>query len=196
MSAGDPHRGGWRYRVAGYDSDISVTGWQIMALRAAKNVGCDVPPSAIDSAVEYVKRCQDPYSGGFRYTPGGGVTVPCTGTSILCLAVCGQKVKQMPETTKAGTFLLRSPPTWGSGHFFYSIYYCSQACFQLGGNYWEGFRPKMHAVLLPNQAANGSWNGSEGQGPGYATAMGVLALTVEYRFLPIYQRGEEPTDKK
>jgi len=25
--------------------------------------------------------------------------------------------------------------------------------------------------------------------------MAVLALTVEYRFLPIYQRAEEPADK-
>jgi len=25
--------------------------------------------------------------------------------------------------------------------------------------------------------------------------MAVLALTVEYRFLPIYQRGEEPAEK-
>ena len=26
--------------------------------------------------------------------------------------------------------------------------------------------------------------------------MAVLALTVEYRFLPIYQRGEEPNEKE
>src|SRR5262249_27787378 len=31
----DHHRGGWRYQAAGRDSDMSVTGWQIMALRAA-----------------------------------------------------------------------------------------------------------------------------------------------------------------
>jgi rhamnogalacturonyl hydrolase YesR len=35
-----PHRGGWRYNTdPNGDSDISVTGWQLMALRAAKNVG-------------------------------------------------------------------------------------------------------------------------------------------------------------
>src|SRR5438552_11761675 len=32
------NRGGWRYTVNGYDTDISVTGWQVMALRAAKNL--------------------------------------------------------------------------------------------------------------------------------------------------------------
>src|SRR5262249_59554805 len=66
-------RGGWRYHVAPIDgSDISVTGWQLMALRAAKNLGCDVPPEAIDPAVEYLKRCQEPRLGGFPYTPNRG----------------------------------------------------------------------------------------------------------------------------
>ena len=32
-------------------------------------------------------------------------------------------------------------------------------------------------------------------GPSYCTAMAVLALTVEYRFLPIYQRNEEREEK-
>src|SRR4051794_40109749 len=41
-SVNDRYRGGWRYRVAGTDADMSVTGWQLMALRAAKNLGCDV----------------------------------------------------------------------------------------------------------------------------------------------------------
>jgi len=196
-SAADQYRGGWRYTVAGFDADMSVTGWQMMSLRAAKNVGCDVPPEVIERAVDYVKRSQQPYTGAFCYTPHGGATVACTGTGILALAVCGKGVKQMDEAVKGGKFLMRSPPTWHSPHFFYSIYYCSQAMFQLGGNYWEFFRPKMHDVLLKNQnQTTGSWYGSDGYGPSYSTAMGVLALTVEYRFLPIYQRGEEPTDKK
>jgi hypothetical protein len=181
----DQHKGGWRYRVAAFDSDISVTGWQIMALRAAKNVGCDVPPDAIEQAVAYVKRCQDPTSGAFRYFPHAQVTTACTGTSILCLAVTAKEpARKIPEAIK------------GEGHFFYSLDYCSQACFQLSDNFWESFRPRMHETLLRNQGAGGAWVGSDGQGPNYSTAMGVLALTVEYRFLPIYQRGEEPTDKK
>src|SRR5262245_17189169 len=33
-------RGGWRYSVVGADADLSVAGWQLLALRAARNVGC------------------------------------------------------------------------------------------------------------------------------------------------------------
>jgi squalene cyclase len=193
-------KGGWRYRVEGTDSDISVTGWQLMALRAAKNLGCDVPPEAIDRAIEYVKRCQDSGTGGFRYMVRAGVTVPCTGTSILGLELCGKDEHRSPEVLKAGAFLLRNLPRWGEPHFFYSIYYCTQATFQLGGNYWDAYRPRMQESLLKNQVDNGSWHGRFGEdqiyGPNYGTAMAVLALTVEYRFLPIYQRGEEPAEKK
>jgi hypothetical protein len=54
-------------------------------------------------------------------------------------------------------------------------------------------------VLLRNQKANGSWvgpNDDQIYGPNYCTAMGVLSLTVEYRFLPIYQRDEESAEGK
>jgi hypothetical protein len=194
-----PERGGWRYTVAHQGgSDISVTGWQIMALRAAKNVGCDVPADNIDRAVEFIKRCQDPRTGGFCYQPGSNLTVPCTGTSILALEICGKNLHHSPEVLRAGAYLLKNPPRWGQQFGFYGIYYCSQATFQLGDNYWEFFRPLLHDMAYKNQKENGSWiGGGDGSyGPNYSTAMCVLALTVEYRYLPIYQRGEEPTDKK
>ena len=191
------HRGGWRYQAEKTDSDLSVSGWQLLALRAAKNLGCDVPAERIDLAVDYVKRSRDPRSGGFGYTPGGGYTIPCTGTGILALEVCGKDRHHTPEALRAGALILKDPPRWGQGHFFYGVYYCSQATFQLGDNpYWKFYRPRLHESLLPHQSSSGSWLGSgDGRyGPNYCTAMGVLALTVEYRFLPIYQRGEEPTE--
>ena len=50
-----------------------MTGWQSMVLRAAKNVGCDVPPAAIERAEDYLNRSQNG-SGAFCYTPGSGAT--------------------------------------------------------------------------------------------------------------------------
>jgi hypothetical protein len=196
-------RGGWRYHVAPVDgSDISVSGWQLMALRAAKNLGCDVPAENIDLAVEYLKRCQDPATGGFTYTPrGGGPRASCTGTSILGLEICGKDRHHTPEALRAGSFLIqdRNLPHWGQEWFFYSVYYGAQAAFQLGGNYWSVYRPRLHEVLLRNQNGSGFWEGRSADsryGRSYCTAMAILALTVEYRYLPIYQRGEEPTDRK
>jgi hypothetical protein len=192
-----PHKGGWRYTRVGLDGDISVTGWQIMALRAAKNLGCDVPPTAIAEAVEYVKNCREASSGGFRYQPNGRLTVACTGTSILALVLAGKENHKSADVQKAGAYMLKNPPRWNrGGHFFYEIYYGSQATFQLGGNYWSFYKPQLQEAVLRNQQTNGSWATGDGYGPNYGTSMAILSLTVEYRYLPIYQRGEEPSEKK
>ncbi|MBX3397448.1 MAG: terpene cyclase/mutase family protein [Gemmataceae bacterium] len=199
-----PDRGGWRYRMVGSDADLSVTGWQLMALRGARNLGCDVPAERIKQAVDYVRRCHDPLSGGFRYTTQNQLTVPCTGTGILAMELCGKEYHRSPEVLRAGAFILQRNLNPGQAHFFYGIYYTSQGMFQLGGNEWKAFRPRLHALLLQNNPprADGSWQaGGQAayddmqQGPNYCTAMAILALTVEYRYLPIYQRFEEPIEK-
>src|SRR5207237_6421335 len=66
------HEGGWRYQPRAADADLSVTICQIMALRAARNAGIAVPKSCADKCTEYVKKCQDPFSGGFRYQAFAG----------------------------------------------------------------------------------------------------------------------------
>ena len=197
-----PDAGGWRYRALVQPgdppphADLSVTGWQLMALRAARNVGCDVPRSAVAAAVEYVKRCHDPKLGAYTYTVGGNVTPACTGVGILSLELAGKEHHKTHEALRAGAFLLQHPPEENRPHFFYGVYYTAQAMFQLGDNYWAGYRPRLHGLLLKANPprANGAWYGKAADdaqyGPAYATAMAVLALTVEYRFLPIYQREE------
>ncbi len=194
------HGGGWRYRIEHVGgSDISVTGWQVMALRAARNLGCDVPAEVIDRAIAFIKRCQETRTGAFRYMPYQFTTVPCTGTSILALELCGKNEHKSPAVLAGAAYLIRNDnlPRWNSGHFFYGIYYGAQATFQVGGNYWKTYRTRLHQVLLRNQSSTGSWLGGNEStyGANYCTSMAVLALTVEYRFLPIYQRGEEPNEK-
>lgn len=208
---GGQNDGGWRYQITPGDADMSVTAWQVMALRAAKNVGCDVPATIIDRAVEYVKRSQD-QRGGFRYTPYGQVTLACTGAGILSLELCGKEFHGSKRSTDAADFLygqLVNEARAGDmhyrrqQHFFYGVYYMSQAMFQVGGQYWKWYRDYLHWLLLhPNgnrQAPGGFWTGVSGDdqmaGTNYCTAMAVLALTVEYRFLPIYQRSEEPEER-
>jgi hypothetical protein len=194
--------GGWRYSVSdsGFQgSDLSVTGWQLMALRAAKNVGCDVPVENIQAAVDYVKRSQDKRSGGFQYQPGGQVTVPCTGVGVLCLELSGKDYHLCDEALKGGSYILANSQQ-NQAHYYYGVYYMSQAMFQLGGNYWSAFRTKLHRNLLElnGPAGDGSWStvGDGGMyGGNYSTAMAILALTVEYRYLPIYQRFEEPLER-
>jgi hypothetical protein len=109
------------------------------------------------------------------------------------LEICGKEQQGRPELFKAGSYILKNPP-WKNNNPFYGIYYCTQAMFQLGGNYWNIYRPQLHETLRHRQQPNGSWYGEEGQD--YGTAMAVLALTVDYGFLPIYQRGEDLSEQR
>ncbi len=181
--------GGWRYQPTSRDSDISVTGWQIMALRAAKDVGCAVSADHIDRAIAYLKKCAWK-DGGFGYQPGQGPNNPRTGTGMLALELCGTHLT--PEAVAGAEYLLKHPPRWSSEYFFYEAYYCSQATFQLGDKYHLTYQTKLVAILLEHQEKDGSWLSGDGNdrsgGRNYCTAMGVLALAVEYRYLPIYQR--------
>jgi hypothetical protein len=201
-------KGGWRYSIDPRDADISVTGWQVMALRAAKNVGCDVPPVTIADAVDYINRSRS-NDGGYKYVIGGPTTVPCTAASILSLELAGKEYHGSVESQQAAQYIVDRIAARNQGapnirfmqHFFYGVYYTSQAMFQIGGKYWTWYREYLHWLLLQQQAqqASGLWNGVSADdhqaGVNYSTAMAVLALTVEYRFLPIYQRGEEPDER-
>jgi len=184
------HQGGWRYGPTSGDSDISCTGWSLMALRSARNNGANVPKEAIDRAVEYVLRCRYK-DGGFGYQPGGGSGLARTGTALLCLELCGKHRDK--AAIGAGDWVLKHmPTTYGAAFFYYALYYTSQGMFQLGGHHWERFAAHMYQIMLKFQRKDGSWpQGSSHEaraGLCYSTAMGVLAMAVSYRQLPIYQR--------
>lgn len=185
------HAGGWRYNPKSDDSDLSVTGWQLMALRAAKNVGCDVPAESIDAAVAYVKNCHHHNADGFSYMPSGTATTVLTGTGILCLEICG--AHHTPEALAGSNFLMRRPLMQGERFFYYGVYYCTIGMFQIGGKQWEITRDNIEPLLLTLQKPDGRWearNGDSESLPGtiYTTSLSVLALAVEYQYLPIYQR--------
>jgi hypothetical protein len=182
------HAGGWRYQPTSNDSDLSVTGWQLLALRAAKNCGCDVPAEHIDRAVEYVRKCH--HAGGFGYQPGSGPSATRTGTGILCLEICGEH--HTPEALTGADSLLQRPLGLHEQYFFYGVYYCSVGMFQVGGQHWDQFRPELARLLVGSQQPDGSWiapHHTESRiGTVYSTSLGVLGLAVEYQYLPIYQR--------
>jgi hypothetical protein len=196
---------GWRYLRMhgpnGTDSFLSVTAWQLLFLRSARNAEFDVPQKFIDEAMEYVHRCWDPERGLFNYavnqngglSPGRGMT----GAGILSLSLAGQH--QTPIALAAGDWLLAHPysragETYGMyDRSFYSMYYCSQAAIQLGGRYWQGIFPPIVNALLNAQTTEGCWgtessNGDAIFGNDYTTAMAILALTPPYQLLPVYQR--------
>ena len=118
-----------------------------------------------------------------------------TGAGILCLELCGKHLD--PASLKAAEYLKREydGKRVPSGNVHYGLYYTAQGLFQLGGEYWKSFEKWMHSEFLRRQRPDGSWCGQGDEGnPVYATAMTVLAFTVPYRMLPIYQRDETVDD--
>ena len=184
-------QGGWRYNPTSSDSDLSVSGWVVLALRAAQSAGAQVPRRNIDQALAYVKRCAHPL-GGFGYQPGGDPNLARTGTGVLVLQLCGDH--NSPEALRGGDYLRKHPLAWRGPFFFYSVYYAAQGVYQVGGPGWEEWRKGLEPLLLKYQAFDGSWPSPPDEtheyqaGPIYRTAMAVLTLTVELRYLPIYQR--------
>ncbi|MFP6877299.1 MAG: prenyltransferase/squalene oxidase repeat-containing protein [Roseibacillus sp.] len=182
------HQGGWRYHPGSRDSDTSCSGWALMALRSAKLNGAAVPDRAIDDAVKYLYRHHDPRIGCFGYSNSSSHKESLTGMGLLCLELCGEHGK--PATIKAGEFVLRNHRGLANNQFeFYGNYYSAQGMFQLGGKYWETYANWMYDHYLSKQQEDGSWYSREA-GRTYGTATMILAFTVPYRQLPIYQRDE------
>jgi hypothetical protein len=183
------HQGGWRYEPNSGDSDLSLTGWQTMSLRSAKNIGIEVPGSAIQAAINYIKGMAR--DGEFSYEGGGGQPT-LRGIGLLALPVCG--VYDSPELAKATARMLKDPPKWQGPWFYYRTYYAATGMYQMGDEAWNRFYPMLDDALLKNQKADGSWpdppgnNEADAGGAVYSTSMAVLALAVHYHLLPIYQR--------
>lgn len=195
------NQGGWRYTPDSTDSDLSVSVWQLMALRSAKNDGLPIPSEAIDQAVRYLEMSfTSPLNAdgqprespaGFSYTPGQNrPTFAMTAAGLLAMQVCGRY--DSPLALAAADWLLLNPPKLDERFFYYGTYYYAQAMHQRGGRHGENAAATVSQLLLGEQNADGSWSSTRGEernyGSAYATALAVLSLSVTYHYLPIYQR--------
>ncbi len=195
------YAGGWRYTPNSNDSDLSVSVWQLLALRSAKNDGLSVPDSAIARAVAYLKRSYTSRLGsrgkplqtsaGFSYLPNNSnPSFAMTAAGLLAMQVAGEY--ESPLVEGAASWLSDHPPKWKDRFFFYGVYYYAQGMHQRGGDQDAQAQDIVARLLIEHQLPDGSWaapGGEElGAGKVYATCMAILSLSVKYHYLPIYQR--------
>jgi squalene cyclase len=178
--------GGWRYSVNSPDADTTVSGAQMVALRAAANAGIEVPVETVQRGVAYYRSCFCP-GGGFGYTGPSGPSPARSGIGLLVLSLSG--AYRSPEAKATADLLLAG----GGGHahgsyFHYMCYYASQAMYQAGGKYWRYWNDTMTPAILSMQNPDGSWPQRGSGGIVCNTAFALLALEVNYGLLPIYQR--------
>ena len=191
-------KGGWRYAPGNTDADLSVTVWQVMALRAAKNAGLTVPKDTIDDAIGYLKRSYasardkngriENFKSGFAYQPGGGPSYAMAAAGLLALQICGEY--DAPELTGTTDWLQELKPKTASGaYFYYGTYYYAQGMYQRGETAARAAQAYVERLLLAEQKEDGRWQGAgEYASPIYGTALAILSLSVRHHFLPIYQR--------
>ncbi len=176
--------GGWRYSPDATDADTSVTGAVLMGLLAARNAGMDVSDDSISTAMEFMRRSTGSdgsvaYSGGFG-AMGGSMNL----TAVACLVGAVSKSKgtdQYKASLKRLTDNLDTPANGNYAEYF--RYYMAQALFQ--GDYaaWQKWNGAKVRELRDMQKDDGSFAGGS-----YQTGMSLLALGLNYRFLPIYER--------
>ncbi|MEX2215656.1 MAG: prenyltransferase/squalene oxidase repeat-containing protein [Phycisphaeraceae bacterium] len=191
------YQGGWRYQPESRGSDLSISVWQVMALRSAKNAGIEVPAGAIDSAVAYLRGSYRSdrngrgrfleLQAGFTYTPGGRPTFSSASAGMLAMQVCGQYDAEEVKGTGEWLMAMHNKLSVNEQYFYYGTYYYAQAMYQHGGKFAEHGRREVARILAPQQQKDGSWPRSEA-GPVYTTGLAVLSLSVKYHYLPIYQR--------
>jgi hypothetical protein len=185
--------GGWRYRPFVSDGDISATVLQVVALRAAKNAGLDVPQKTIDKAVAYVRSCYHQASGGFTYQPNNNSPgFARTAAAIYSLQVCGQYDDPKVQTGSAYLFKTKGGPEW----FTYGNFYAAPAQYMIGGDTWPQWYGYVRDLFLKHVQRDGPlafWDCKldqigGGVGPVYCTAVYTTILAMPYHYIPLYQR--------
>lgn len=178
--------GGWRYGPDARDADTSVSGAVLMGLLAARNAGIEVPDESIDKAISYFSSMTSPggtvgYTGGFD---GFGESIARSSIATLVFAISKRKdLKQFKSALKYISDQLEGTPSnWPE----YARYYQAQAFFQGDVEAWKRWNTQTIRQLKSMQQEDGSFTGQ--LGPTTNTSMALLALALNYRFLPIYER--------
>ncbi|WP_170156787.1 prenyltransferase/squalene oxidase repeat-containing protein [Roseimicrobium gellanilyticum] len=197
--------GGWVYdSEKGFYSpsreDLSVTGWQYQALKAAKLTGLKIRglEGAIDKTVKYLESKQTKDGGiGTTNREGSYNQWNLTGAGTLglqTLAHGGKKTEIKKAIAFAHDLFKKEPPEFATGDM-YGWYYYHQAFFQHGGEEWKYWNELVLPQLLKAQQPDGSWkpnggahNPAAGGDNVYSTALCTLMLEVYYRYLKVGDR--------
>ena len=206
---GQNANGGWAYNYntqPGAHTDLSVTGWNVQALKAAEHGG--IRPTrgeirtALRKAAMYCRKTSLP-DGLFSYQENGREPrASLVGVGVLSLQMCGSGSDSAAR--KGLDWMLknaRQPFNWKANDAssnLYQHYYGVQAAMNRGGDVWKAYNRAFRDSTLGAQASDGSFAPNGFPGPGglvnsnggtindkiYRQCLATLMLEVYYRFLP------------
>ena len=191
-----PKFGGWRYEPQ-FESDTSVSGWQLMALKSGQMAGLKIPASAYKGVETWLASVENKDAPGrFRYHPSTEVTETMTAEGLLMRQYLG--ADRTDSAVQAGASYLRQRLPRSDVRNSYYWYYATQVMFHLQGEHWQEWNAALRELLVQTQEkggpARGSWDPAApvkdtwGQSGGrhYVTCLNLLMLEVYYRHLPLY----------
>jgi hypothetical protein len=176
--------GGWRY-LPGVNTDLSVTGWQLVALRSGQRAGLDVPSDTFARIGECLEMCRDDENrpGLYRYNPWASPNDPLTRhgrqpstvmTAVGLTMELYQSSQRDDQLQKLGAeHLMANLPTLGDASSVapigtlgnperdtYYWYYGTQAMYHIGGDYWQAWSRRLEPLLVESQTRRGRLAGS------------------------------------
>lgn len=206
-------RGGWRYSP-GAESDTSVSGWMMMALKSGRLAGLKVPDQTFKRLDTFLTQAQGQGDQAymFRYNPhapdtneqrhGKRVSKTMTAVGLLMRLYAGWS-RDHPQMKNGADYLRENLPEIGTTRDpkrdTYYWYYATQVMFHVGGDHWRDWNERLHALLVDSQIENGAMAGSwdprnpipdtwaPHAGRLYVTTLNLLSLEVTYRYLPLYE---------
>jgi len=177
--------GGWRYSPGSGDADTSVSGAVLMGLLAARNAGIEVPDQVVDKTLVYYQNMTSG-SGSVGYSGIGGHGSSMNRSAIATLVFAVGKRKDCEQYEAASNYIASQLDHQDQGYPFYFRYYMAQALFQSDYETWTKWKRENTATLRNLQREDGHFDA--GHGEAYGTAMSLLSLALDYRYLPIYER--------
>lgn len=197
---GQSDMGGWKYRP-GPDSgsDLSVTGWILMAMQSARMAGLEVPADHFRRAEKFLDRIQEDNGSRYPYERHQEASLTMTAEGLLCRQYLGWK--RDDERLVNGVAWITEPANlvnYDQGRDVYYWYYATQVAHHMEGEYWKRWNDVMRQEVPQHQTKEGREAGSwdpkrptedEWQRFGgrlYVTCLSIYMLEVYYRHLPIY----------
>ncbi|MEM7473867.1 MAG: prenyltransferase/squalene oxidase repeat-containing protein [Planctomycetota bacterium] len=187
---------GWRYEPR-TDSDLSVTGWYVMALETAKMAGLGVDEKKLADVSDFLDSVSFEDKTRYGYAEfERDPSLSMTAEGVLCRIYLGWKRSDPALLAAVIDDLLPNKPSLNADQYsVYFWYYATQVVHHVGGKYWDEWNEAMKATLPTMQEKNGkeagSWDpnvdmfGASG-GRLYVTCFNIYCLEVYYRHLALY----------
>ncbi|MEM9942582.1 MAG: prenyltransferase/squalene oxidase repeat-containing protein [Planctomycetota bacterium] len=183
-------KGGWRY-IPGSAGDLSVTGWQIMALKSCDYAGIPSGEVVWLKAEEFINRLGST-SGRYGYQSPDEKDLTMTAVGLLSQMYLGVGKGDPGLSAGVDTIAAHGPES----NDIYFNYYATLVMHHIRGEPWEKWNLAMREYLIATQDrsrrhSSGSWHFPDRHGDVggrlYSTCMAIMTLEVYYRYLPMYQ---------